>query len=128
MDMPTDAVVSGHAETTRLETDELVRRLNSHLGATVVAALAGVRDSKLPYRWAKPDGPTPNAEARARLMMAHRVWLLLSDAESDHVARSWFVGANPLLGEVAPFMALRAGDTQPVLLAAEAFTEGTWSA
>lgn len=126
--MPTDAVVSGHAETTRLETDELVRRLNSHLGATVVAALAGVRDSKLPYRWAKPDGPTPNAAARARLMMAHRVWLLLSDAESDHVARSWFVGANPLLGEVAPFMALRAGDTQPVLLAAEAFTEGTWSA
>jgi hypothetical protein len=126
--VPTEAVVSGHQETIRMDVHELVRRLNSHLGATLVAALAGVRDSKLPYRWAKPDGPTPNGEAEARLQMAHRVWLLLADAESDHVARSWFIGANPLLDEVPPYMALRAGEGHSVMRAAEAFIDGSWSA
>lgn len=126
--MPTQAAVSSHAETTRLDVHELVRRLNSHLGATLVAALAGVRDSKLPYRWAKPDGPTPNVEAEERLRAAHRAWLMLADAESDHVARSWFVGANPLLGEVPPVIALRDGEVQAVLRAADAFIAGTWIA
>ena len=126
--MPTEVAVSSHAETTRLDIHELVRRLNSHLGATIVAALAGVRDSKLPYRWAKPDGPTPNPETEERLRAAHRTWLMLADAESDHTARSWFIGANPLLDEVAPFMALREGESQKVLRAAEAFISGAWSA
>jgi hypothetical protein len=106
----------------------VVRRLNGHLGATLVAALAGVRDAKLPYRWAKPDGPTPNADAEVRLVAAHRVWLMLSDAESEHVARSWFIGANPLLDEIAPFMVLRDGNPTQVVRAAEAFIDGTWSA
>lgn len=126
--MPTEVAVSSHAETTRMDIHELVRRLNSHLGATLVAALSGVRDSKLPYRWAKPDGPTPNPEAEERLRTAHRVWLMLADAESDPTTRSWFIGANPLLDEVAPFMAMRQGESQQVLRAAEAFISGTWSA
>jgi hypothetical protein len=53
---------------------------------------------------------------------------MLADAESDHIARSWFIGANPLLDEVAPFMALREGESQKVLRAAEAFISGAWSA
>jgi hypothetical protein len=107
---------------------ELVARLNGHLGATAVAALAGVRDSKLPYRWAKPDGPTPGDSAQQRLIAAHRAWLLISDAESDHVARTWFLGANPLLDEEAPVVALRNGEIRAVLEAAKAFTEGAWHA
>jgi len=77
-------------------------RMNSHLGATVGAALSGVRDSKLPHRWAEPNGPTPNAGAVARLQITQRIWLELFDAESDHVARTWFISSNPLLGETAP--------------------------
>lgn len=126
--MPTETAVSTHAATTRMDVHELVRRLNSHLGATLVAALAGVRDSKLPYRWAKMDGPAPGTAAEERLRAAHRAWLVLADSESDQVARSWFVGANPLLDEVPPFMALRNGETRQVLLAADAFVNGTWSA
>jgi len=126
--MPTDVAMASHYETTRMDIHELVRRLNSHLGATLVATMAGVRDSKLPYRWAKLDGPTPNPEAEHRLRVAHRTWLMLADAESDHIARAWFIGANPLLDETAPIMALRQGDTQQVIRAAEAFTSGTWTA
>jgi len=126
--MGSNTAITAHEETARLNIHELVQRMNSHLGATVVDALAGVRDSKLPYRWAKPDGPTPNAGAVDRLQFAHRIWRELSDAESDHVARTWFISSNPLLGETAPYMALREGKTRETLDAANGFINGTWVA
>lgn len=124
--MATDVIVGAYEETIRLDVHQLVQRLNSHLGATLVAVLAGVRDSKLPYRWAKPDGPVPGAAAQERLQAAHRAWLSLADADSDTVARAWFVGANPLLGEKAPVEVLREGDTRAVLDAMKSFIEGAW--
>jgi hypothetical protein len=110
-----------------MDIHELVRQLNSHLGATLVATLAGVSDRKLPYRWAKDDGPTPGDEAQSRLQVAHRIWLRLAEQESDHVARAWFIGANPLLDEVPPVMTLRAGKLLETQRASEAFIDGAWS-
>ena len=52
-----DAMTELHSQTTKLSSHELVRRLNSHLGTTLVATLAGVRDRKLPYKWAVAGGP-----------------------------------------------------------------------
>jgi hypothetical protein len=126
--MASNTTIAAQEETARMNIHELVQRLNSHLGATVVAALAGVRDSKLPYRWAKAGGTTPNAGAIDRLQFAHRIWVELSDAESDHVARNWFVGSNPLLGEIPPYMALREGRTKETLEAAQGFINGSWVA
>jgi hypothetical protein len=57
--------------------------------------------------------------------MAHRVWTLISVAENDYVARAWFIGANPRLGEVSPVMKLRDGALAEVMSAARAFVEGT---
>lgn len=114
-----------HIRTTLLNVHELVRQLNAHLGPTLVAALAGVRDRKLPLKWATPDGPTPRAEPERRLRMAHRLWGHLSAAENEHVARAWFIGANPRLGEESPVMKLREGDLPAVMNAAKAFIEGT---
>lgn len=116
-----------HAAATRLDIHTLVRRLNNHLGATAVAALAGVRDSKLPYRWAKPDGPSPQEKAAERLRTAYRVWVMISDSESEHVARTWFLGGNPLLEETSPVLALREDRINDVLQAAEAFINDVWS-
>lgn len=117
-------VAGGYTETARLDVHELVRRLNSHLGPTLVAALANVRDRKLPSKWAQADGPEPRNESWARLQMAHRVWMLITGAEDDYVARAWFIGANPRLGEVSPVMKLREGALSEVMSAARAFVEG----
>lgn len=117
-----------HGDVEQMDIREVVRRLACHLGVTLVAALAGVRDSRLPYRWAEPDGPTPSMEADARLRTAYRIWLTLTRSESDDTARSWFTGANPLLDGTAPFMALREGDSQKAVKAADAFNEGSWGA
>ena len=116
--------IEGHEQAVRLNPHELVRQLNSHLGPTLTATLANVRDRKLPHKWAKPDGPEPRDDSLARLQVAHRVWSLISAADNDSVARAWFIGANPRLDEVAPVMKLREGELQAVLSAAVAFVEG----
>lgn len=118
------AGTSVYAETTRLDTPELVRQLNSHLGPTLVAALANVRDRKLPHKWAKPDGPAPRHEAERRLRAAHRAWTTVSSSDGGNVARSWFIGANPRLGDESPVMCLREGRDKDVLAAARAFADG----
>lgn len=123
--MATDLVVDAHATTTRLELREIADRMNRHLGATLVATLAGVSDRKLPYRWARGAG-RPNAAAASRLKAAHRIWLQLADAESDDIARAWFTGENPFLDEQAPVLALREGKTRQTLVAAQAFIADTW--
>jgi hypothetical protein len=118
-----DLITDIHQETTRLDSHELVRQLKSHLGPTLVAALANVRDPKLPNRWEKSDGPTPRSASLSRLQMAHRVWALISNSDSDSVARAWFIGANPRLGEVSPIIALREGLLAEVHDAAVAFSQ-----
>ena len=90
----------------------------------LVATLAGVRDHKLPYRWAKADGSIPNDEAIVRLPTAHQIWQLLSDTDDDYVARAWFIGVNPRLGDVQPVMALRERKLAETLAAARAFAAG----
>lgn len=123
--MPTDVTIDVHAKTTRLDIHEVARQLVGHLGATLVATLANVRDRKLPYRWAKADGPVPQLEAEMRLKTAHQIWSLIAQADSDYVARAWFIGANPRLSDEQPVMTLRAGRHADTLAAAKAFTSGT---
>lgn len=124
--MSVSAMAQAHGGTVRLGIHEVVRRMNSHLGATVVAALAGSKDSKAPYRWAKDT--TPQAEAEERIRTGHRIWMFIADAESDHVARAWFMGSNPALGETSPVLALREGRSREVVEAAEAFVDDAWNA
>jgi hypothetical protein len=114
---------AAHAGTARLGIREIVRQLNSSLGATLVAALAGSRDPKISYKWARTDGPEPKPEAQARLQLAHRAWTAVSSVEGEHVARLWFIGANPWLGEVSPIQAISELRSKEVMDAAVAMTE-----
>ncbi|ERI35323.2 hypothetical protein M707_22360 [Arthrobacter sp. AK-YN10] len=114
---------AAHAGTARLGIREIVRQLNSALGATLVAALAGSKDPKISYKWARTDGPEPKPEAQARLQLAHRAWTAVSSVEGEHVARLWFIGANPWLGEVSPIEAVRDLRSKEVMDAAVAMTE-----
>jgi hypothetical protein len=109
----------------RLAPAELARQLVQHLGPTLVAVLAGVRDRKLPHKWATEGGPTPRPEALQRLQVAHRAWVAVASSEGDDVARAWFIGANPRLDEVPPYEAIRDGEFRKAMAAAAAFVDGT---
>lgn len=114
---------TAHARTARLGIREIVRRLNASLGATLVAALAGSKDRKISYKWAQQDGPTPNASAVKRLQFAYAQWILVSDAEGEHVARMWFIGANPWLDHDSPIDAIRADKYRETASAAAAMVD-----
>lgn len=122
--METLTPTAQHSRTLRMNIHEVVRELNASLGPTLVAALSGSKDRKLPIRWAKPDGPEPRMDAARRLMFAHRQWGLLAAADGDHVARQWFVGGNPRLGEDTPITAIREDRHQDVVEAIDTFIAG----
>lgn len=121
--MATNAVTKGHIETTRMGIHDVARELVDALGPTLVAVLAGVRDRKLPNKWAQPEGPTPRDEAHSRLRTAHRVFRAIKDEENEYVARAWFIGLNPLLDETSPVVALNEGREREVIEAALRFVE-----
>ncbi|MFZ4894293.1 hypothetical protein ACL9RL_07575 [Plantibacter sp. Mn2098] len=113
-----------HGRTARMDSHQIAAELNRALGPTLVAALTGSRDRKLPSKWAKPDGPEPSTDFSRRLQFAHRIWRQLEDAEGSHVARQWFIGGNPLLDEVTPLTAIREDRLHDVVQAMEGFLGG----
>lgn len=121
--MGTDTISKTHVETAKISTREIAGELTCALGPSVVAILAGVRDRKLPAKWAKKDGPTPRDESIQRLQAAHRIWRAISEEESPEVAKVWFIGLNPLLEEKPPMVALNEGRIREALEAARAFLE-----
>lgn len=122
--METLTPTAQHARTMRMDIHDIVRELNDAVGPTLVAALAGSKDRKVPIRWAKADGPEPRADASRRLTFAHRQWVLLAAADGEHVARQWFIGGNPHLDEDTPITAIREDRLGEVADAVESFIAG----
>lgn len=85
---------------------EIVRNLNNVLGATLVTALAGVTNLEEPIIWTIPGGPKPSQASTRRLILAHQEFNRISQKEGDDVARAFFIGGNPELGEDTPITAL----------------------
>jgi len=110
-----------------LDIREVTRRLNVVLGGTLVASLAGAPDPTVPYQWARPRGPQPNAESITRLRFAYEQWRAVAAAEGDDVARAWFIGANPWLDQQSPVDAICSGHLENVAAAARAFRDGSFS-
>jgi hypothetical protein len=109
-----------------VEVRDIVMQLNKGLGATLVATLANVRDPKLPYRWARIDGPTPGDESQKRLRAAHDAWNMIEKTKGEKEAKVWFTSENPLFDEDAPVMALREGRLKEVVNAADAYKNANW--
>lgn len=121
------AQASAYHRAVTLDVREVVRRLNAALGGTLVSALAGASDGKTSHKWAKATGPQPRPEAVRRLMFAYEQWQTVSEAEGEHVARVWFVGANPWLGYDTPVNGIRENRLADVAAAAQALVDDTFS-
>lgn len=127
------AVESSHGQATPVnlppsassnDQHEIARQLNEALGSTLVAALSGERNRKQPHEWTRPDGPEPPPDAWNRVRFAHQIWTTLEPEEGRDVARRWFIGGNPLLGESTPVIAIREDRHAEVRSAAQAFIDG----
>ena len=118
------ALGSECAETSHIDVPGIVRRLNAFLGATVVSAMAGAQHPETSYGWQKEGGTVPSEAFQARILLAHRAWTVVSDVDGELVARQWFFGANPWLGEISPVEAIRRDRFKAVMDAAEAMSSG----
>lgn len=110
-----------------LDVREVTRRLNAALGGTLVSALAGASDAKSSHKWAKDSGPQPRPETVKRLVFAYEQWQDVAEAEGEHVARVWFIGANPWLAYDTPVNAIREGQFKDVADAAHALVDDSFA-
>ena len=93
-----------HNEAMTLETPHLVARLIDLLGASIVARIGNVTETRAVHQWLSGERDPQRQHA---LRFAFQLASVISDAASRNVARAWFQGSNGELGDRSPVMALR---------------------
>ena len=101
----------------------VARKLNAALGPTMVAAATGTKNRQLPTEWATAGGPRPGVYEERKLRFALEQWNRISDFDGPEVARIWFLGGNPTLGEKTPLTAIREGRYEDVRTAVATYTD-----
>lgn len=84
----------------------VVTRLRELLGATLVAYLGGVRETRAVAQWAT-GACSPSTQVERRLRDALHVAEMLVEHEDKGVVRAWFQGMNPQLDDMAPARVLK---------------------
>ncbi|WP_307482343.1 hypothetical protein [Microbacterium trichothecenolyticum] len=92
------------------------------LGKKAVAAIFG-KDVRTIDRWLK--SPTRLDMDNERLLRdSFQIYSLIEEADDAHVARAWFLGMNPNLGDHSPIEVLAEGRAREVVAAARVFVNG----
>jgi hypothetical protein len=111
-----------HNEVMSMSMTEVIHQLGDLLGATTVAVIGGVKETRAVQQWlsGERDPQRPHV-----LRFALQIALMISSLSSRDHARAWFQGANPLLGDRVPLVLLRDEPLEsiqvPVMAAARAF-------
>lgn len=92
-----------HSEAMALPIAEVVRRLVRLLGATTVAAIGNVQETRAVQQWTNGRDPQRPHVLRFALQVAS----MISTAATREVAVAWFHGANPHLDDRSPISLLR---------------------
>jgi hypothetical protein len=83
---------------------EAVAQLVDLLGATTVAGIAGVRETRAVQQWAAGEREPQRPHV---LRFALQLALMISSLASRDMARAWFHGSNPHLDDEVPMVLLR---------------------
>lgn len=113
--------VDAHGYVMSLRIAEVVRELVDLLGATTVAVIGGVNETRAVQQWMGDREP----QRQDTLRFALQVATMIAKAGDKERARAWFSGSNPHLDDKVPALMLRneplAGIQQPLMQAARAF-------
>ncbi len=112
-----------HEHAMSLGIGEVVRELVDLLGATTVASLAGVNETRAVAQWM--NGREPQRAHTLRFTL--QIVKMIATPEDGPVTRAWLHGSNPYLNDAAPLGLLRDRPLEevqaPVLKAARAFAQ-----
>jgi len=116
-----------HTRAIRLPLPEVVTELSRILGLKLTAYVGNVKETRAVSEWAA-GSREPSAGVQRRLRLALQVADAIARVDGDEVARAWFQGLNPQLGDRSPARLLREGDLDEVgpevVGAARAFLAG----
>jgi hypothetical protein len=122
---PSKPDLTAYENSIRLEPAEIVRELRAHLGARLVAFVAGVSETRGVHEWAAGERQIRQSDVLDRLRLAYQIVLLIGARDDDAVIQAWFQGLNPKLDDRSPARLLRDGQLHEVgpdiLAAARAF-------
>ena len=88
------AGIASYERVTRMDFPTVVRELKEQLGAKLVTYIAGVGEARAVRQWSSGERE-PRQDIPARLRIALRAALVLSESEGPGVAQAWFQGLNP---------------------------------
>ena len=97
--------------------------LIENLGPKLTAFMVS-KDQQTVARWAKGTQRPPQDDVERRLRAAFQVFQMLSENDTRHVIRAWFLGMNPQLDDLSPAEAIANGELREVMAAARAFAAG----
>lgn len=116
------AIERAHRAAMQASIQELAATLQQVLSRRVTAYLALVQDGKTITRWANGEVTAiRDQETQRRLRTAYQIVKLLSETENPQTVRAWFINHNPRLNDTLPMDAIREGQLQDALYAAQAF-------
>lgn len=87
-----------------LSTPDVVERLVDLLGATTVAEIGGVKETRAVAQWATGEREPQRPHV---LRFALQLALMISTLSTRDLARAWFHGSNPELEDATPLALLR---------------------
>lgn len=110
-----------HEHAMSLSLPEVVRELVDLLGATTVASLGGVNETRAVAQWM--NGREPQRAHTLRFTL--QIVKMIATPQDGEVTRAWLHGSNPYLNDAAPLTLLRERPLDevqaPLLKAARAF-------
>ncbi len=98
------SATEAHNEAMGMDTTQVVARLIDLLGASTVARIGNVTETRAVQQWLSGEREPQRQHA---LRFALQLASMISDRSSRNVARAWFQGSNGELGDRSPVMALR---------------------
>lgn len=117
---PLDAVAAHHLAMA-LPIADVVAMLVDMLGLTAVAVIGGVKETRAVTQWLSGREPQQPHVLRFALQLARMV----AGTHQAEMAKAWFYGTNPSLGDRSPMIVLREHSIEtvhgPLLDAARAF-------
>lgn len=102
-DGTTKSDMQAHADAMSLPINAVVSRLVTLLGATTVAVIGGVTETRAVMQWTDDRAPQRPHVLRFALQLATMIG---NDGQTELI-RAWFAGSNPHLDDQVPMLMLR---------------------
>jgi hypothetical protein len=103
-----------HDEAMRKPFRTIAADLRETLGATLVAYIGRVQETRAVREWADGKRSPGSTATERRLRLAYGIARCIAERDGKESAQAWFQGLNPLLDDVSPARMLREGDLDVV--------------